>query len=239
MGNKIKNKIIEKIKKENISMHSRYYFLARTSMWMLATVFVFATVVYLLSLIFFIFSGHALLGLAFFGPYGWMMLLRSLPWLLILAVIALIALLELLSSHFSFVYKRPLVYSLLAFIVVVIALGTLIARSTLHHRAASLSEGGKLPIAGPLYRGYALRQHKNVHIGTIESVKDDVLLIKTKDGKDITVHFTEATRRPPAFIFEEGKEVMVMGGLRGKTIEAFGIRPTKNYKNKLNRFRMK
>ncbi len=232
MNEKIKNnletlatRVISEIKQENISMHSRLYFMFRTSLWVLAIVFIFAATLYLVSLITFIISGNALGGLAFFGMRGFVIMLHSLPWLLILAVASLILLLEFLSSHFRFMYKRPFVYSLLAFLTILIVGGTLLAKTTLHKRAFKLTESYNLPIAAPLYHGYALRHSEHMHIGVIEQIVGNEILITTRDGNTVTILIQKSTKRPSRVVLEDGMTVMVVGKKDGTTIIAEGIRP--------------
>ncbi len=232
MSEKIKNnletlasRVIKEIKQENISMHSRIYFMFRTSLWVLSIVFISAATLYLVSLIAFIISGNALSGLTFFGMRGFVIMLHSLPWLLILAVASLILLLELLGSHFRFMYKRPFVYSILAFLTILIVGGTLLAKTTLHNRVFKLTEGNNLPIAAPLYHGYALRHSEYMHIGTIKEIVGNKILITTRDGDSVTVLIQKSTRRPPRAILENGMTVMVVGEKKGTTITADGIRP--------------
>lgn len=217
------NKIMNIIKQENISMRSRYYFVARSSMWALAAVLVFASIVYLLSLIFFIWNDHALGTIALFGSKGIGLMLFSMPWMLILATIALVITLELLAAKFSFVYKRPLVYSLLILLVVLIAVSSLVARTAMHDR-----------IAGPMHRHYAEQRYKeNMYIGIIVSVRDNSATLKTRSGATIHVNITNSTRIPRHFELKTGEKVMVIIDDKSDSNEALGIRPVKKGKGRM------
>ncbi len=232
MNEKIKNsleslgsRVIEKIRKENISMHSRLYFVIRSCMWILSTTFVFAVIVYLFSLLIFIFRSNALMELFCFGPRGWIVLISSMPWILILIVLILIVILEFLSSRFSFIYKRPLIYSLLGLIVLLVAGGSLLANTTLHHRATALSRDGRLPIAGNMYKNYTLRHHNDTHIGTVKSLDKNTFRINTRMGDAITVLMQDNTKIPRDFILKNGNQVMIIGKRNADTVNVDGICP--------------
>lgn len=85
--------------------------------------------------------------------------LISLPWLLILLMLALVGLLEFLVVQFEFAYRRPLVLSLFAVLITIMALGAFAAYTDLHERALKRSRDARgLPVMGPMYRHYMPRK---------------------------------------------------------------------------------
>ena len=220
-------KVLQAIKTGNVSMHSRYYFFARSALWILGVILVFSLTLYLMSFITFVFRGNALSALLAFGSHGWLVLLTSLPWLLLLATFAIFVALQLLSLHFSFVYRRPLVHTALASIVVLVAGSALMAQTTLHEHAYELSRERRLPIAGPIYR-IAIGDRDDRHIGIITAMNDEVFTIRGRDGEVFYVNIATSTRIPRGrdFAFATGTPIVVFGDLdNDDDIDAVGIQP--------------
>ena len=220
---KMSDKVLEAINTDAVVMRSRYYFMARSALWILGVVLAFGLTLYLISFAAFVFRGNGLHLLPSLGAGGWLNLFISLPWILLLVVFVVFVLLQILSTHFSFVYKRPLVHSILTSIFILVIGGVAIGQTQLHDRAYELSQERRLPIAGPLYRD-AIRDRGDVHIGVVENLTETGFTLATRDGERYTVKTTDATRTPPNGV-AEGAMVLVVGAEEGSTIEAHGIRP--------------
>lgn len=231
MGKKIKNniaaftsKVMKEIKKQNISKRSSNYFLLRNTILLITLAIIFVFTLYLLSLLIFIFNGNSLFGLTYFGFNGWILFIQSIPWLLVVLVILLILLLEFLSSHFSIVYKKPLLYSILTLLVITIVVSTLVSHTSLHQKAFMLSDEMRLPIAGFMYRNYTVRDNDRMHIGIVVSKDDDEIIIEKRKGEIIRVKVLDDTRLLDGIVPEIGTSIMVIGEVEGDIIEAQGIR---------------
>ncbi len=222
----IAKSVLQKIQAEDVTMHSRYYFLLRSAMWIIAAIFLFGLTLYITSMIGFIFIGNGMGALAGFGMAGVFIMLRSLPWLLILIALGLVFLLEYLGAQFSFIYKKPLVYSLLGVSVLMVVGGTLLAQTSMHHRAFALGEEYKVPGAGRIYQEYVLRRDGEVYIGTISTITDSAVNLMLRNGESKLLGLTEDTKRSPRRALEQGMMVMVMVGSDDDgTEKALGIRP--------------
>src|SRR3989338_9252112 len=99
-GNEQLNKVVmEKIKHDSIKMKSRSYFVLKSILIIAGLVFMFAVGFFLISFIFFVYNANALGELGFFGRTGIGIMLKSLPWILIIASLIIIVSLELLAKH--------------------------------------------------------------------------------------------------------------------------------------------
>ncbi len=216
-------KVLEAIEANKVTMHSRFYFIARTALWILGIILTFGLTLYLISFVAFIFRGNGLLLLPHLGVGGWFNLFISLPWVLLLVVFIVFILLQVLSTHFSFIYKRPLIHTILASIFILIIVGVGIGQTTLHDRAYRFSQERGIPFAAPFYRD-AIRDRGDLHIGVIEKIEGDTLLLTGRDGKTYTILIIDATHIPP-FGIATSSTVMVIGSEDDGVIEAIGIRP--------------
>jgi len=216
-------KVLEAIKTDEVTMHSRLYFLSRTTLWILGVILSFGLTLYLISFAAFIFRGNGLHLLPHLGAGGWFNLFISLPWILLLGVFVVFLLLQILSTHFSFVYKRPLVHTILASIFILVIGGVAIGQTTLHDRAYRFSQEHNVPLAAPMYRD-AIRDRGDVHIGTAEGFEGETLLLKNRNGETYMVTISESTRMPRVGITTSSM-IMVIGPEDDGKIQAIGIRP--------------
>ncbi len=107
----IKERVLEKIKSKHIKMRPKFYFVLKTVLLAVGFFMVGALVLFLISFISFHLRASGIWYLPGFGPRGWGIYLRLMPWFLILAGLILILMLEILSKRCSFVWRRPVIYS--------------------------------------------------------------------------------------------------------------------------------
>lgn len=219
------NKILEKIKKGKIKMKPKSYFVLKTFLFASSIVFTFAITIFLASFIIFLLRASGVFNFPAFGFRGVGMFFTSLPWLLVLFVIIFIIVLEVVAKRFSVVYRRPLVYSILGIIVIILLLGIFVARTPMHSKLFKDVQEGRLPIAGPFYREHFIRPPENVYFGKVLSVIDNGFEIETKEGKSFSVVISSETRLFQSIKYiKEGDTVIVIGDKDNSTIEAVGIR---------------
>lgn len=224
---KIQESVLAAVRDGKIVMRPRSHFLLLTA---LAVVGVLLLVLVLLFLASFTFFSVRHTGLAFlpaFGPSGWFLLLRSMPWLLIVLSLAFVGILEALVRHFAFAYKKPLLLSLLGILLLVLVGGGLLAQTSLHHRVYLSVRGGSVPVAGAVYRRFGAMHPQDVHIGTITDHVDGGFEMQGDEGTTLVL-VTQETRFPAGTDFEEGDRILVFGApvLTGvtTTIHALGVR---------------
>ena len=183
----------------------------------------FLFIIYLISFIFFSLRLSGAWFLPRFGFLGIKILFGSLPWLLVLAAAILIIVLEMSAKHFTFVYRRPAVYSLLGVIAIVLTIGFFVNKTPLHPNLFLRARDNHLPAIGPLYRNFGSPRIPNVHFGIVSEITDNGFLIKTPHGETITVII------PPEILpleteVKKGDAVVVIGEREGDTVRAFDIK---------------
>jgi hypothetical protein len=216
--------VLEKIKTGKIKMHPKIYFILKTILIIFGVLIIIPFILFLASFILFSLHINGIWFLPWFGFRGFGMFLNYFPWILILIAIFLIALLEMLTKRFSFVYRRPIVYSLIIVISIVFLASFLINKTTLHPNLFKQARVGRLPLAGPMYRSFGMPEFHDMHRGIISEVMDNGFIIETERGEKLTINVTSDTNFPPEFTAEEGDRVMVIGERNDDIISAFGIR---------------
>lgn len=220
----ITNKVVEKIKKGQVKMKPKIYFILKSILLMLSLAVSALFALYLLSFIAFVLRSTGVWYLPVFGFQGIAVLLHSLPWILILMALILVAVLEILVRHFSFSYRRPILYSILA-IIMLLLLGVLIVNKTqLHPALFRRAQERELPIAGRPYRDFAMPKFHNVHRGVVLEITYNGFLIETSNGEVLTVIVAPETRFPYRTSIEKNETVVILGERDDGSIRAFGIR---------------
>jgi hypothetical protein len=219
-------RVMEAIKHGEVKMTPAWHFTLRSVFFIGGTALLFGLSVYFVSLILFIVTGNALQALPWLGMPGIFLFASSLPWALIVLSIMLVVLLEFFSTQLRVVYRRPLVYSSLTLLILVIAGGSLISQTTLHERLLRLSQEGRMPL-GKTYGAYVLRNPEHMHVGKILSLTDEDFVLLDRLGRELQVHMTPTIRKPQNLLLKEGAFVVVIGDGE-EVITARGIHSLKD-----------
>lgn len=223
--NNLAKKLIEKIQNGNIKMRPKVYFVLRAILFAVLSLIILFFIIYLVSFIFFSLRLNGGWFLLAFGPTGFGKLLMALPWLLIIASIVLILILQLFAERISFVYRRPVFYSLLAIIAIVIATGFLIDRTPLNDQLFQRARQGNLPIIGPFYRDNSFRpQIPGVYNGIVASINNDGFSLTTSNGDTIKVITNSDNPRLLVTKIKVGDTLVVIGQKNGDVINAMDFR---------------
>ncbi len=159
--NYLTEKIINKIKVGEVKMKPKIYFILKTVFIVLSIVVAALFVLFLTSFIFFslragagpelktvrpggLMPGHGLKGMFIF--------IRSLPWLLIIACLLLIAIMEIMVKKFSFTYRKPILYSLIIIIALVLSVSWFVSRTGFHQNIFLKSQKVPWPVIENFYQ---------------------------------------------------------------------------------------
>jgi hypothetical protein len=150
----------------------------------------------------------------------------ALPWLLIIVALVFIVVLEWVVKRYSLAWRKPLLYSAVGVIVLVVASGFVVAQTSLHKGAYEHAVDQKLPLLGPMYRGIHPNPDHLVHPGIITEITDDGFFLEMHNGDIFTVIVDEATRLPRGADYGAGDGVVVIGQpYDGYLLQAEGVRP--------------
>jgi len=212
----VEDRVIGAIKSGEVKMRASWYFWLQRSLIVASVLVLLLSVLYLVSFIIFILHETG----AWFGIYlgvsGWAVFFHAVPWSLILVSLALILILDILLSRYPFIYKYPLLYSLLGLIVIVGLGGSLLAATSFHARLFR-SLGGFYSY----YDGAAAIQ---AHRGEVTGFLESGLVLSNFDGTTSTVIFDAAILPSIQGAFTKGDLIVVFGPESAThTIQAFGV----------------
>ena len=138
--------ILAEIRARGLHMRPRWHFSLRTTLSLLTVFCVFLVAIYLTSLVVFVIRESGLSFAHRFGYRGWTEFLLSFPWLLVIGSLVFLAVLEELLCRYSFVYKRPLLYSMGALVVILTLASVIVDLDGIHPQIRTFSNAHGIPI---------------------------------------------------------------------------------------------
>ncbi len=219
----IHDAVMEKIRTDHETMRPRWHFILMTALFITGLFIGILILLFIVSFVFFTLDSSGSWFLSVFGWRGIWTFFSSLPWLLILLGIILIILLEILARRFSFVYRRPLLYSLMAVISLIAIFSLIISRTQLHKNFNNLAERGRLPLVGHMYRNFGSHSNRDVHVGIINEITDYGFKMDDRQGNALLVIITPETTFPSGTDPQKGDRIIVLGTQSDHTIKASSI----------------
>ena len=222
--NHIAEKVLGKIKRRKIKMKPRMHFVFGAALLALGVLVLILFIPYLISLIAFSLRVSGVLFLPKFGFPGIRMMVGSLPWLLILITTLLIVLLEMFAQKFTFVYRKPAIYSLIAIIGIIFMGSFLIGKTSLHSNLFWEAQGRSLPAIGTVYRDFGSRRINNMCHGVVVEVIDGGFKIETLCGDVLTIITNSETNLILDAEIQKNDEVIVLGEINDNIVQALDVR---------------
>lgn len=218
--------VLAEIKTGNTRMIPKWHFVLKAALAAVGLIIVLVVLLYLASFIFFILNKTGIWLLPAFGMRGISAFLSSLPWILLIAGSIFLILLEIMVRHYSFAYRKPLLYSLLGIVVVITGVSVVILQTSFHEGLYIRARIGSLPVIGQLYKSYEAErgQASDVHIGMISEITDDGFRIESPQGGTVSIIINSQTSFPQGIDFQSGDRVIILGDWDDNTVQAYGIR---------------
>ncbi len=223
--NSIKEEVISKIEKGDVEMRTKRYFFLKTTL-VVGLIFLLSLfVLYLGSLIIFVFRANDIMLFSGMGFHGIRVILWSFPWYLIILIVALIVLVEVMAKEFSFVYRRPLMYSFLG-IVVLVALGSfMIEAMSVHRTFFDMAKEERLPVMGGMYKHLGGIDIDNAYFGVLLEKDGNTWKMELESGETVLLEITRNTKGLRMLEeIKEGSKIVVIGEREGDVVEVLGFR---------------
>ncbi|MCX6738324.1 MAG: hypothetical protein NTY11_02830 [Candidatus Parcubacteria bacterium] len=224
LKNNIKEQILKRIKDKEVHMTPKVLFLFKTALFILGIILFFCLGALIFSFIMFKMHATGLWHTIGFGPRGIGIFFAGFPWFLLVFILVLVVILEFLAEKFSWVYKKPLVYSILGIIVFVLLVGFIVSLTPMHPQLFRGVTEGNMPIVEPFYRAHIMQSSPNIHIGEISTISDEEIIMKNEKGEVFTIIISPETILQRNEEMSEGDLIMVVGDESDSSISAFGIR---------------
>lgn len=205
----IKNFILEKIKTGNIKKIPRLVFGLKGLLFALAGLAVFILILYFISFLLFAMQSSGLMHLSSLGFKGFELLFVNFPWILLILVVVLILVLEILVNKYSFSYKRPLIYSFLAIIIIALSLGFLVWKLSFQEKIYQNFKNDTF--IKTFYDKYITPSPDIFHPGTVLKLTKNGLVLEGREKFGVNVKISENTQMPKDFKIYKGGKILVIG----------------------------
>ena len=220
----INESVMQAVQSGMIKMRPKWQFILRAVLALIGSIVLGLFALYFASLIIFTLQRSGAWFIPAFGFHGTFVFLFSLPWLLILLTALFLVVLEILVRRYSFAYRRPLLYSALAIVLVVLIGGFAVAKTPIHHNLSNYEkENGRLCCAG-MYRELDRPRFNDIHVGKILGFTQEGFTIRNRAGEILSTVVGKRTKLPYGADFSVDDIVVVFGPRHGDTVDALGIR---------------
>lgn len=223
----IKAQVLHAIETGKIVMRPVWYFTLQAAALISGAIIVALLLLYLVSFIIFILRESGALFVPRFGIRGWFALMRASPWILIIASCICAAVLELLMRQFGKNYRQPIIYPIIAAMIIAVIGGVFIAHTSFHHRLSRAARGRNIPLADSLYRRFSEEKFENITVGEIVEKRNDGFIVKDRHDEFLNITIDNVTRVLDKEI-KPGDRVVIFGNRSNDTIQAMGIRKIDN-----------
>ena len=220
----LRERVLGVIETGQAVMRPKWHFILKGALLIVGGVILSLALIYVASLVVFASRQGGAWFVPAFGPQGWFAFMVSLPWILIILSGLFIILLEVLVRRYSFAYRRPLLYSVLGIVVLVLLGSVVVAKTSFHGKFMRFASEHRLPGADQIYRQYGEPQFKDIHTGRVSSLLPAGFMIKNRREEPLTVKVTSKTRLAPGTVFFVGDGVVILGERKNGQIDALGIR---------------
>ncbi|MBI4788914.1 MAG: hypothetical protein HY782_17925 [Chloroflexi bacterium] len=220
------DKVLEAIKEGRIKKRPKWHFALQAILTLSAGGILLIVLLFVASFIFFVLLRTGVLLPPDWGHIGFVMLVVALPQhlvLLVLLLIVFIIALQILVRRYSFSYRRPLLYTLVGIVLIVLVGGYAIATTPLHRSLLQDAAGVNLPVIGAFYHEFQAQKILDIHAGTITEITETGFKLASMDEGTLTVLVTGDTLHWDGLDYAVGNRVVVIGERNNATVKALGI----------------
>lgn len=218
----IKENVLKAIESGHLKMRPKWKFVTGAALVMASIAAGALVTLFVSSFIVFMLRKNGVWFVPDFGREGLGTFITSLPWLLVVVAAILIALLEILIRRYSFAYGRPVLYSALGVILIMLIGGLGIGLSSFHEDLFERTERGEMPFGAPWYQHF-MQQPDNVTVGTITAILGGGYEIEGPRDEIFTVSVTAQTKLPMENNLKVGDNIVILGIRAGHSIQAVAI----------------
>ena len=160
--NTIQEEVLKAIKEGKLNMRPKWHFILKTILRVLSVIILFFALVYLLNFIGLV-THEKDFNLLDLSPRGMRAFMMAVPWVIVLLSMFLLSVFYILVKKYSFVYKKPLVYSFFGIIFLIVFIGFIVHLIDARFRFARFGEGERVPVLGPMHKYYRgeMKDRKN------------------------------------------------------------------------------
>jgi hypothetical protein len=224
----LKTKILESVKKNNVTMVPRWRFMLYSSLGVFGIAFTSLVAVFLLSFILFLLSRYGFMYLPFFGFMATVHALQAIPLALLICTIALLVLIEVMSRYYSFSFRKPLVVTLLTLTSGVALVSFVISETSVHESIRQYAEDHHMDKVSRMYdRPLPFKKDgmKDILRGEVIALGSTSTTLRLFNGVTVEA-YASTTLGTVMYTPKIGDDVVVFGSIVGGSFEMVDMRPS-------------
>ncbi len=218
----LEEKILRRIKEDNITLRSRYIFIAKKLGLGGGFVLSLILAVLFFNIAFFSLRSSGNLEFLSFGRVGLLAFLESFPYEWVIIAVLFFVGAGVLLSRYDIAYKKPFKILVTILVVLVLAGATTLTISGVNERLEEKAIEGRNPVLGFFY-GRRKGVWRHGLVGEIIHIQGETLTIRTPENKQITVEIVEEAFSPSRADFEIGEWIRAVGQRKGDSFQAFAV----------------
>lgn len=215
----MKDDVIKAIESRQVKMRPKWQFITRAVLLLVGIVLGAIITLFISSFIVFVLRQTGVWFLPSFGLQNLGVFFTSLPWILLAVAVVFIFLLDIFIKKYPFFYTRPLIYSVLGIVVIVIVGSVAIGCSTFHKNLLAWTETDHITFGSHMYQHF-MQSPDNVTVGTITEITSTGCKILGPQDQLFAVTFSPQISMPPKNNFIIGDSIVILGQRQGETIQA-------------------
>ncbi len=228
-SDEIKTNVLERIRRGEVHMRPKAYFVARAALLIVSALLALATTVFIVSFVLFSVRQSGVIFLLGFGGQGLLTFLTIIPWWLLLLAFACLIVLELLVRRFRFGYRVPVLEVMLVSFVAVLLVAAGVSLSPVHSSLLNAADRDTLPLVGLLYEQvHDSHKAQGIYRGVVTALGTSTITLSHDDTDRDTDDGTWVVSPPAEFdlsTLRVGERLYVAGVLNGGIVDAYGIEP--------------
>ena len=220
----IKQKILGKIKRGQVRMRPKLYFVFKIVLFAILALVVFILSFLIISFIIFTLKANGQMFLFGFGRVGVRIFFVSFPWLLAVSAVLSVVLLWIITKGHKFVYRKSLLYSILGIILIILIGAFLFSSTHLHNRFFERAQTGRLPVMGSMYLKYGAKHFNSFRVGRVLNYTNEDFYIEIACSKRFFININENTKFYAGKSIQKDDMVVVIGKEVNGVVNATGIK---------------
>lgn len=220
----VKNKILHIVENNNIRMIPRWKFVLYSSFGIIGLIFSFLLLLFIVSLILFILSRYGFMYLPLFGFGAALHVLTGVPLILGVVGLVLVVFIEILSRHYAFSFRKPLITTLGCIIILSLSIGFIVSLTPLHRTMHAYARAHHIDRFGDMYKRPPLRKDdaRAILRGEVISTTTDSLTLSLFNNESRVVYAT-ATGQSFSSL-HTGDDVVIFGVMSNGRFDVMRVR---------------
>lgn len=220
---KLKNNILEKIKKDEVKMTSRQFFLLKWLTLLVTSIFFLAVAIYIFAYIIFLFVDNGIIYIPLFSESGIVDFIVEIPWTLVLLGLVSIFLFSIASKTFYRIYRKPFLTFFFSILMVIVISHVILVETGGMQYIKEEAYKERLQLVPSKLLEFRSSQTEHVFVGYVVSTTSDSLIIRDRQNNLLELIPENQNLPFDLFTFSAGQLINAYGQRDGEQVRIKSI----------------